>query len=52
MKNGWFQRHLTGKAELTPLFPLFLDYAFADLKKVIDCVALKCSFKGPLYVRE
>ena len=52
MKHGGFQRHLTGKAELTPLFPVFLDYAFADLKKVIDCVALKCSFKGPFYVRE
>lgn len=52
MKNGGFQRHLTGKAELIPLFPVFLDYAFADLTKAIYCVALKCSFKGPLYVRE
>lgn len=52
MKKGGFQRHLSGKAELIPLFPVFLDYAFADLTKAIDCVALKCSFKGPLYVRE
>lgn len=52
MKNGGFQRHLTGKAELIPLFPVFLDYAFADLTKAIDCVALKCSFKCPLCVRE
>ena len=52
MKNGGFQRHLTGKAESTPLFPVFLDYAFADLKKAIDCVALKCFFKSPIYVRE
>lgn len=39
-ENGGFQRHLTGKAELIPLFPVFLDYAFADLTKAIDCVAL------------
>lgn len=47
-----FQKHLSGKAELTSLFPVFLDYAFASLKETIDCVGLKCSFKSPLYVRE
>lgn len=33
-----FQKHLTGKAELTSLFSVFLDYAFAGLKEATGCV--------------
>lgn len=47
-----FQKHLTGKAELTSLFSVFLDYALAGLKEEIGCVGEKYSLKGLLYVRE